>query len=222
VVFSLQLIKNFFYGNVHSVSSYSQRREDLWLSNWLPETEGFYLDIGSGQPVVGSNSYLFYKRGWQGVLIDPIPRNYLLSKILRRRDQVLKACISDKSAPAKFWEFSPYEYSTLSETQASIVLKNKWAKLIKTHILETVVLRDLNIDISHINASFLTIDTEGLDYIILSTIDWTKFSPRLVCVEGGDSFQDAQIRSLLESNSYALVKDLELSSIYLHTSYTPY
>ncbi len=217
--FFLQLTKNFIHGNVLIVGSYSQRSEDLWLNNWLPESEGFYLDIGSGQPVMGSNSYLFYKRGWRGVLIDPIPRNYLLSRILRRRDRVIKACISDKSGLAKFWEFSPYEYSTLSEAQATVVLENNWAKLIKTHVLETLVLRDLSIEISQTNASFLTIDTEGLDFVILSSIDWTRFSPRLVCVEGGDSSQDAQIRSLLESNGYTLVKELELSNIYLHTSY---
>lgn len=217
--FLVQLTKNFISGKFKILNSYSQGKEDYWLNYWLPEDNGFYLDIGSGQPIIGSNSYLFYKKGWNGLLFDPIPGNFALSKILRRRDKVYKACISNVVERVDFWEFQPYEYSTLSRNQATKVLENNWARLKRIHKIDTLAIQDFELNISPVTPSFLSIDTEGLDYLILSSIDWSKFLPRLVCVEGGDSRQDSEIGKLLHSKGYKVAKKLKLSTIYLHSDF---
>lgn len=57
-----------------SFKGFSQTGEDLLIAKFFPESDtGFYLDVGSGNPVIGSNTYFFYRQGWRGILIDQIP-----------------------------------------------------------------------------------------------------------------------------------------------------
>jgi hypothetical protein len=37
----------------------------------IQKDHGFYIDIGGFYPVYGNNTYLFYKKGWRGVSIEP-------------------------------------------------------------------------------------------------------------------------------------------------------
>jgi hypothetical protein len=60
-------------GKVHKIErSRSSFGEDRVLVKFLPEVLGSYIDVGAGAPVRGSNTYLFYERGWRGITIDPI------------------------------------------------------------------------------------------------------------------------------------------------------
>ena len=45
---------------------YSQFGEDAKLKKYLSGEKGFYLDIGSGDPVKGSNTFNLYKMGGEG------------------------------------------------------------------------------------------------------------------------------------------------------------
>ena len=55
-----------------SSRSYSQFGEDKVIRSFLPERFGNYLDIGAGHPVRKLNTFLLYKLGWHGTLIEPI------------------------------------------------------------------------------------------------------------------------------------------------------
>ncbi len=55
--------------------SFSQFGEDAMLQSYLRDGPGFYVDVGSGSPTEGSNTYALYLRGWRGILIDPIASN---------------------------------------------------------------------------------------------------------------------------------------------------
>jgi hypothetical protein len=81
-----------FYLNLRSYffrpESYSQFGEDLEIRKWLPENQGFYIEIGSGYPISGSNSFYFYRLGWKGVVIDPFLKNIVLNSFLREKQTV--------------------------------------------------------------------------------------------------------------------------------------
>ena len=51
----------------------SQFDEDEILAGLLPEEFGVYVDIGAFDPVECSNTWQFYKRGWRGLLVEPLP-----------------------------------------------------------------------------------------------------------------------------------------------------
>ena len=56
---------------------YSQIGQDKWvLETVFPGVkDGFFLDVGSGDGTVGSNTKALEERGWRGLCIDPFPKN---------------------------------------------------------------------------------------------------------------------------------------------------
>lgn len=56
---------------------YSQIGQDKWvLETVFPSVDdGFFLDVGSADGTVGSNTKALEARGWKGICIDPFPRN---------------------------------------------------------------------------------------------------------------------------------------------------
>ena len=60
----------FYYGKF----AYSQEGEDLVIDRLLKgKRNGFYVEVGCHHPHRFSNTFFFYKRGWRGVCIDPLP-----------------------------------------------------------------------------------------------------------------------------------------------------
>jgi FkbM family methyltransferase len=53
----------------------SQIGQDKWvLFRMFPGvTDGFFLDVGSGEGTIGSNSKALEARGWKGICVDPFP-----------------------------------------------------------------------------------------------------------------------------------------------------
>ncbi len=67
--------------------SYSQSGEDVVVDSILNrQKKGFYVDIGAFHPKVFSNTYLFYKRGWRGVCVEPNPEAKWKFEMVRPRD----------------------------------------------------------------------------------------------------------------------------------------
>src|SRR5687767_9721047 len=58
-------------------TSYSQIGQDKWvLETVFPDVrDGFFLDVGSADGTVHSNSKALEQRGWRGVCVDPFPTN---------------------------------------------------------------------------------------------------------------------------------------------------
>jgi hypothetical protein len=59
------------------VQFYSQIGQDRWvLETVFPDVkDGFFLDVGSGDGTVISNTKALEERGWRGICIDPFPKN---------------------------------------------------------------------------------------------------------------------------------------------------
>jgi hypothetical protein len=77
--------------------SYSPYGEDKFvMGHLLARTGGDlslvrYLDIGAGDPVLGSNTYALYQQGARGVLVEPTPDKADLLRRARPRDTVVQA-----------------------------------------------------------------------------------------------------------------------------------
>jgi hypothetical protein len=71
-----------------------------------------YVDVGAGSAVWGSNTYLFYKRGWYGIAVEPITFNFRMQKFLRKRDFQFRALVTDTQTKMDFYQLWPWELST--------------------------------------------------------------------------------------------------------------
>lgn len=203
-------------------SFFSQTGEDKLIAKWLPETFGLYIDVGAGQPVRGSNTYHFYKRGWRGILVEPIANNYWMLKVLRKSDTVIRCLVSTTKGTTNFYEFVPYEYSTTIPAIAEKLKVRDGVRFIHVLPIKALPLSELAPEMNPEYPTLLSVDVEGADFEVLQSNDWTKTLPRVICVEELDSKNtesNSVIRSYLENLNYTLVATTSLSSIFVHTSY---
>ena len=75
--------------------SVSQFGEDKFLeAHFFNQATGFYVDVGGFHPYMYSNTYLFYRKGWHGINIEPNPASFPAFLKHRRRDINLQLAIS--------------------------------------------------------------------------------------------------------------------------------
>ena len=200
---------------------YGQKHEDSLLSIYLTEANGSYIDVGSGQPVIGNNTYFLYRRGWRGVLIDPITSNRILSRIFRPGDQFKQILVFPEAGVKRFYEMYPYEFSSVYPEMIRDAEK-KDAVLIRAHDLPSINLNSLTYKVMPLDPFVMSIDIEGADFKVLSSLDFTNFSPRVICVEHSASPVDVQENDLVEflySKKYKAVGRTSLSSVLVHESF---
>ena len=201
---------------------YSQFGESEILVRYFQDGKGFYLDIGSGDPVRGSNTYFLYKQGWTGILIDPISRNIRASKILRRKDRIIQGLVGTANKSYHFFETYPYEYSTTDQEAFNRLIDGRKAKLVRKMYLNTISISQLKLNITLDQPSLLSVDCEGLDLEVLKTIDLNTIKFRVICVEDFDFnpiSKTSAINQYLNENSYEIVDRAGPSSIYIKSSW---
>ena len=217
----LLLIKSYQL-SLKSNEFYSQFGEDAILKKYLKEDKGFYLDIGSGDPVRGSNTYFLYKKGWKGILIDPLTRNIFSSKVIRRKDKIIQGLVGATNKSYTFFEMYPYEYSTTNDEIANDLINEGRAKLVKKVQLHTYSVSDLRLNINLDQPSLLSVDCEGLDLEVLKTINFKLIKFRVICAEDFDFnpvSKTSKINQYLNENGYEIVDRAGPSSIYVKSTW---
>lgn len=200
---------------------FSQTGEDELILKWLPEQHGLYMDIGAGQPVCGSNTYYFYKKGWKGICVDPIRDNFRMLKLIRRRDTIIQVLVSSRKGKKNFYQFVPYEYSTTVPSIAEKLKDTKGVRFKHASPLETIPLSEFAPAMNPLLPTLLSIDVEGADLEVLKSNNWRKTLPRVICIEELEYLVENKslIRSFLEDFNYILVGRTLLSSIFVHSVY---
>ncbi|HXW24876.1 MAG TPA: FkbM family methyltransferase [Xanthobacteraceae bacterium] len=151
-----------------------------------------YLDIGAGDPVYLSNTYLFYRLGGCGVLVEPDARYANRIQAKRPRDVLVAAGVAfDERKSSEITLFTSPLFNTFSADHARTTLEQstKWLpnqrqKIVKK--LEVPLLPANEILHRHFSDGaphFISIDAEGVDFEVLKSIDFTAFGPRILCVE---------------------------------------
>lgn len=201
-------------------NTYSLMGEDIIVLDFFNggKVEGVYVDIGSGHPKWGSNTFLLYRCGWNGLLVDPIRKNIRMSKLLRKRDHSICAGVGSSQNQLAFYELEPYEFSTFDKKIAESRISRKEAKLSGLYQVPIFDFGSLPMikELDFSKPSFLNIDAEGFDLDILRTIDFEKYSFNLICVEEWKSPLEGytHIRDFMETNEYRLIARLGTSSFY--------
>lgn len=165
--------------------SYSQEGEDLVLARFLEQGKaGFYVDVGAHHPIRYSNTYGLYRKGWRGLNIDANPGSMKAFHRVRPRDINVEAAVSNTPSELIFYIFNDPAMNTLDKELASrhtsggyhIIneVKIKTQKL--SDLLDQYLPPNTRIDV-------LTIDVEGLDYDVLRSNDWVRYSPEFILVE---------------------------------------
>jgi FkbM family methyltransferase len=190
---------------------YSQEGEDVILERVFEgQDTGFFVDIGAHHPSRFSNTFSFYLKGWRGVNIDATPGSMIPFKIHRSEDINLEFGISESESMMDYYLFDEPALNTFSRERKEYLLKETPYKLIQVVQVKTKTLGQIMKEYtpSGKQVDFLTIDVEGLDYLILHSNDWTKYRPKVILTEDLDGSLERMKGSKLYSYLYSF--DYEL------------
>lgn len=218
----IELKKLFLNSQYYLSNSYAQEGEDLILSRYFQNIKsGYFVDIGAHHPKRLSNTYIFYKMGWNGINVDPMPGSMKPFKKVRKRDINLELGVSKNEEELTYFIFNEPALNTFSSKQAlewsmKEPYKIKKEIKIKTFPLNYILTKYLP---QGQKINFLSIDVEGLDLIVIESNDWKLFRPEIVIVEDHtvydlDSILNSQIYEKMIQLDYKLVSKCYYSMIF--------
>lgn len=209
-------------------TSYSQCGEDLivkFIFDCLKIKNPTYLDIGAHHPYYISNTALFYENGSTGINIEPDPLLFKEFLKERPRDVNLNIGVNDQNSELDFYIISSPTLNTFSKHEAE-----NYSKEGDYHIVDTkkVLVKTLDAILKEVGddrlPQFLTIDAEGVDDIIIRSIDFQTNYPIVICIEtisfstSGNGFKNDALIEFIKSKGYFMYADTYINTIFVRES----
>lgn len=194
---------------------FSENRQDYWVLDKVHyKKNGFFVDIGAGDGVTGSNTFALEKfYDWNGICIDPNPS--FLKSLCGSRDVL----ISDLAVWQTSGEILDFKYIQQGRKDffgwnfrsgISSVVDNTLVKF-DDHKVFSITLNDL---LELYNApkdiDYISIDAEGSETNILESFDFKKYNIKLFTIEYNDDNSRYAIRQIMEKNGYQAI-DIDTS-----------
>lgn len=209
---SLGLRKVLLFGGEHTVpllgyldSSKAQLSQDLFvLSQVGMKTGGFFVEFGATDGVTLSNTYLLESEfQWNGILAEPAA--YWHGALKSSRKCVIETnCVWRKSDEVlTFNEVSSVKELSTIQSYSSADFHAEARKKRRCYTVKTISLSDL-LDKSAAPKviDYLSIDTEGSEYEILSAFNFEKYQFRVITCEHNFAPQRDLILALLSRHGY--------------------
>lgn len=228
----IRIFERFFRQSERAQSSrfsYSQCGEDAivdFLLKWIGIDQMSYLDLGANDPITFSNTYRFYRSGFNGVLVEA--DSELAAKIRKTRPKdicVAKAVSVTSDETVEFFKMSA---DTLSTIQSATVERYERDSEHRLAIQQTVAAIHINklleMYFAEKSPDFVSLDVEGLDIELLRAWDFSRWRPAVFCVETLTYTQNQsavkidEIFELMDKAGYQLYADTYINSIFVERS----
>ena len=162
-------------------NTFSQIGQDLFVLDTLSyKKNGFFIEVGAGDGVNLSNTYLLERDyNWTGILIEPSRNFYNKCCVSRKSIVINKLLLNTSQDTLKFYEKKVGEFSH-SEGYGSVLA----SEILSEYDVETIKFENLfKTFLSKPTIDFLSIDTEGSEPEILKSIDFLVHKPLVICIE---------------------------------------
>ena len=209
-----KLLLNFIESTKDKKNIKSQLYQDVFAAFIIGEKfDKTFLEFGATNGFDLSNSYMLEKSlGWKGVLSEPSIQWHNELRKNRPFSDIITDCIwSESGKELNFFMSDVGIASTLDAFKESDRLsmpKNTDARIKngKNIYVKTISLNDvIQKNFKGRSPSYISIDTEGSEYEILRTFDFTKFRPAVFTIEHNFTNQQEKIDNLMQLNNYVRV-----------------
>lgn len=155
---------------------------------------GYCVEVGANDGRTGSASYLFEKKGWDCLLVEPIPA--LVEEIKRHRNcAVVNCAASSQEGEATFFVAENVEgMSTLDLSPDRLQWIERVGGKVKQITVRTARLDTLLDDAGIPEVHFITIDVEGHELEVLQGLSLDRYKPRVVIVENNSLNADSSLQ----------------------------
>lgn len=192
-----QFLKYFFKSN----SQISQDLLALSFTNF--KQQGFFVEFGACNGIYLSNTFLLEKEFfWNGILAEP--GKIWINELQKNRNAIIDTrCVWSKSNELlEFIESFDPGLSTINlfDNDSNF---GELSKMKNTYLVPTITLQEL-LDIHNAPdfIDFLSIDTEGSEYEILSNFNFGKYKFKIICIEHNYNNNREKIHILLKNQGY--------------------
>lgn len=201
---------------------YSQYNQDKWLhKNLFPnKNNGIFVEVGADDGVHNSNTLFFEELGWTGVCIEPSHERF---KALKQNRTCIceNVAIDSKEGVVEFMDISGYgrglsgivdKYCEAHKNRVENEIKHKDCKghqviKVKTQRLD-VILKENNIT----RVDFCSIDTEGSEYDVISSLDFDSIVIDVFLIE--NNYKENNVSNFLSNVGYKKIAKLENDDVY--------
>lgn len=185
-----------------------------WITSLFPGG-GYFVEVGAHDGVGDSHTKSLEDLGWTGVCVEP--SSAFAGLKASRRCRVDDRCLWKKDGvTVPFWE-TPGNRIELSGIKSCF--RDHWDRsegkeVLKDSVTLTTLLREHD---APATIEFLSLDTEGSEYEILSAHDFDAFRFLAMIVEhNGVEAQRNLVRKLLRERDYRVCNESEIEDWYVH------
>lgn len=198
------LIKNIL------LNSKSQLNQDIFaLVHSKFKTNGYFIEIGAADGIKYSNTYLLEKMfKWKGVICEPSSFHTNDLKI-NRSCLIENSIIYNKNSRVNFLETAYPMLSTMRKFMISDHHKNLRNRYIKYNSIKKTISVNSFLKKHKVpkKIDYLSVDTEGSEYIILKDFNFKKYNIKLITVEHNYTKNRNKIKKLLLKNNYKIISN---------------
>lgn len=205
---------------------YGQFKEDEYINNFFEENYiGICIDVGAYDGISGSNTFLFEKKGWNCLCIEPVYESFINCKNIRKK--CLNLCVADYDC-----DNINFNVVTVNQTNKSAISSLKIdERLIESHknIINQidkvkVNVRKLDTILNEIyfsnNIDFISIDTENTELDVLKGLTIENYDIKFFIIE--NNFNENFIEEYLKTKNFIKINRLGVNDFYINFKYLNY
>lgn len=175
---------------------YGQNNEDKIINDYILEKHGSnyigtVLEIGANDGITLSNSKFFRDLGWQGFLVEAgkTPFDKLVKNVVRNC-KCYNVALGSENCKLKFYESGDLLGLKDTGLVSTLIMDEtiRWRRsgvTFEEHEVDCLTWNSFleRYNLTEQSFNIISIDIEGMDYIVLNQIDLNKVNCEVVCVE---------------------------------------
>lgn len=189
---------------------YGQLKQDEIIHFYFklfPERNKTFIDVGAFDGISFSNTFFFFKQGWNGICIEPAKKNFNKLHELYKGSSIhtVRAAATDFEGQLTLnvatipWERDwGSDVSSTTDNTKKRFPEYEWnEEIVLAKTLNTII-KDSPIS----DFDYLSIDVEGHELEVLKGLDLTKYQPQIILVEYSSKPDKKALKSYLKQFDY--------------------